>query len=126
MVAARVLGGEAISSPPNHPLAMHEKLAAKIEEFKAMGIQYTFDGFAVADLLTQLDNLAEINFVDFKGSRLSIWLGEITATPKDIVATIPAASLLSAITAGTEDTPQGYKLWFEWMLPKDIPYEKQI
>ncbi len=56
-----------------------------------MGIQYTFDGFAVADLLTQLDNIAEINFVEFKGSRLSIWLGEIKATPKEVVSLISAA-----------------------------------
>jgi len=105
---------------------MHEKLAAKIEEFKAMGIQYTFDGFAVADLLTQLDNLVVINYVEFKGSRLSIWIGEIKATPKEIVSAIPTASLFGAMTAGSEDTPQGYKLWFEWMLPKGIHYEKKI
>lgn len=105
---------------------MHEKLAAKIEEFKAMGIQYTFDGFAVADFLTQVDDLAVINFVEFKGSRLSIWLGEIKATPKEIISVIPTASLFAAMASGTEDTPLGYKLWFEWMLPKDIHYEKQI
>lgn len=112
--------------PPRDPLAMHEKLASKIEEFKAMGIQYTFDGFAVADLLTQLDNLAAINFVEFKGSRLSIWLGEIKGTPKEVMGLIPAASLFGAMTSGAEETPQGYKLWFEWMLPKDIHYEKQV
>ena len=105
---------------------MHEKLAAKIEEFKAMGIQYTFDGYAVADFLTQVDDLANVNFVEFKGSRLSIWLGEIKASPKEIVSAIPTASLFGAMTAGSEDTPQGYKLWFEWMLPKDIHYDKQI
>jgi hypothetical protein len=105
---------------------MHEKLAIKINAFKAMGIQYTFDGFAVADFLTQVDNLAVINFVEFKGSRLSIWLGEIKATPKEIISVIPAASLFAAMASGSEDTPQGYKLWFEWMLPKDIHYEKQV
>lgn len=105
---------------------MHEKLTAKIEDFKAMGIQYTFDGFAVADFLTQLDTVAEISFVDFKGSRLSIWLGLLKGTPKDFAAALPTASLLGTITAGSEDTPQGYKLWFEWMLPKDIYYEKQV
>ncbi len=105
---------------------MHEKLAAKIEEFKAMGIQYTFDGFAVADFLTQLDTIAVINYVEFKGSRLSIWLGELKGTTRDWANAIPSASLLGTITAGAEDTPQGYKLWFEWMLPKDIHYEKQI
>jgi len=105
---------------------MHEKLAEKIEEFKAMGIQYTFDGYAVADLLTQLDTLAAINFVEFKGSRLSIWLGEIKGTPKEVTGLIPAASLFGAMTSGAEETPQGYKLWFEWMLPKDIHYEKQV
>jgi hypothetical protein len=99
---------------------MHEQLQAKIEEFKAMGLQYTFDGFAVADLLTQLDALATINYVDFKGNRLSIWLGEIKGTPKDVMALMPAASLFGAMTSGAEDTPQGYLLWFEWMLPKDI------
>jgi hypothetical protein len=105
---------------------MHVELAAKIEEFKAMGIQYTFDGYTVSDFLTQVDNLAEVNFVEFKDSRLSIWLGEIKATPKEIVAAIPTASLFGAMAAGSEDTPQGYKLWFEWMLPKDIHYEKNI
>jgi hypothetical protein len=105
---------------------MHEKLAAKIEEFKAMGIQFTFDGFAVADFLIQLDTIAVINFVEFKGSRLSVWLGELRGTMRDWVNAIPFASLLGTIAAGTEDTPQGYKLWFEWMLPKDIYYEKQV
>ncbi len=105
---------------------MHEKLAAKIEEFKAMGIQFTFDGFAVADFLTQLDTIATINFVDFKGSRLSVWVGDIKGTPKEIMGLIPAAGLFGAMTSGTEETPEGYKLWFEWMLPKDIYYEKQV
>jgi hypothetical protein len=105
---------------------MHEKLAEKIEEFKAMGIQYTFDGYAVADLLTQLDAIAEIAFVEFKGSRLSVWLKELKGTPKDFAAALPAASLLGTIAASSEDTPQGYKLWFEWMLPKDIYHQKQV
>jgi hypothetical protein len=105
---------------------MHEKLAAKIEEFKAMGIQFTFDGFAVADFLTQLDTIATINLVDFKGSRLSVWVGDIKGTPKEIMGLIPAAGLFGAMTSGTEETPEGYKLWFEWMLPKDIYYQKQI
>jgi hypothetical protein len=105
---------------------MHEKLAAKIEEFKAMGIQFTFDGFAVADFLTQLDTIAIINFVEFKGSRLSVWLSELRGTTRDWAKAIPSASLLGTMAAGTEDTPQGYKLWFEWMLPKDNYHEKQV
>jgi hypothetical protein len=105
---------------------MHEKLAAKIEEFKAMGIQFTFDGFAVADFLTQLDTVATINFVDFKGSRLSVWIGDIKGTPKEVMGLIPVAGLFGAMTSGTEETPQGYLLWFEWMLPKDIYYQKQV
>ena len=105
---------------------MHEKLAAKLEEFKAMGIQYTFNGFAVADLLIQLDTLADIYYVEFKGSRLSVWLGELKGTPQELVSALPTASLLGTITAGSEDTPQGHKLWFEWMLPKDIHFEKQV
>jgi hypothetical protein len=105
---------------------MHEKLAEKIEEFKAMGIQYTFDGFAVADLLTQLDAVTTINFVEFRGNRLTIFIGEIKGTPKDILNLLPAASLFGAMTSGAEETPQGYKLWFEWMLPKDIYNLKQI
>jgi len=120
------LGRVSNKFPPSVPSAMHEKLAAKIEAFKAMGIQYTFDGFAVADFLTQLDTLAEIKYVEFKGSRLSIWIGEFKGTAKDWSAALPSASLLGTITAGAEDTSQGYKLWFEWMLPKDMHYEKQI
>jgi hypothetical protein len=111
---------------PHIPVVMHENLAAKIEEFKAMGIQFTFDGFAVADLLTQLDNLAVINYVEFKGSRLSIWLGDIKGTPKEVIGLIPTASLFGSMTSGAEDTPQGYILWFEWMLPKDLYYQKQV
>jgi hypothetical protein len=30
------------------------------------------------------------------------------------------------MTSGAEETPEGYKLWFEWMLPKDIYYQKQV
>jgi hypothetical protein len=105
---------------------MHEKLAEKIEEFKAMGIQYTFDGFAVADLLTQLDAVTTINFVDFRSNRLTIFIGEIKGTTKDILNLLPAASLFGAMTSGAEETPQGYELWFEWMLPKDIYNLKQI
>jgi len=112
--------------PPIIPITMHEKLAAKIEEFKAMGIQFTLDGFAVADFLTQLDAFTDIRYIEFKGSRLSIWLGELKGTTKDWAAMIPLASILGTITACAEDTPEGYKLWFEWMLPKDIHYEKQI
>jgi hypothetical protein len=52
---------------------MHEKLAAKIDEFK--------------------------------GSRLSVWLGELRGTMRDWVNAIPFASLLGTIAAGTEDTP---------------------
>jgi len=105
---------------------MHEKLAAKIEEFKAIGIQYTFDGFVVAELLTQLDALATINYVEFKSNRLSIWLGDITGTPKQVMTLLLAASLLGAMTSGAEETPQGYMLYFEWMLPKDIYNLKQV
>lgn len=105
---------------------MHEKLAEKIEEFKAMGIQYTFDGFAVADLLIQLDAVTTINFVEFRGNRLSIFIGEIKGTPKAVMNLLPTTSLFGAMTSGAEETPQGYKLWFEWMLPKDIYNLKQI
>ncbi len=105
---------------------MHPDLQAKIDEFRNMGLQYTFDGFAVADLLTQLDAVATINYADFKGSRLSIWLGEIKGTPKEVMALLPAAGLLGAMTSGTEETPQGYLIWFEWMLPKDIYHQKQV
>jgi hypothetical protein len=105
---------------------MHEKLAAKIDEFKAMGIQFTFDGFAVADFLTQLEAVATINFVDFKGSRLSVWVGDIKGIPKEVIALIPAAGLFGAMASGAEETTEGYKLWFEWMLPKDIYYQKQV
>ena len=105
---------------------MHEKLAAKIEEFKAMGIQFTFDGFAVADFLTHLDIIATINYVDFSNNRLSVWLGEIRGNPKEVMGIVPAASLFGAMTSGAEETSEGYKLWFEWMLPKDIYYQKQV
>ena len=112
--------------PTRDLVVMHVKLAEKIEEFKKMGIQYTFDGFVVADFLTQLEDIAEIKFVEFKCSRLSVWIGELKGKPKDFASILPTASLLSTITAGSEDTPQGYKLWFEWMLPKDLHYEKQV
>ncbi len=105
---------------------MDEKLAEKIEAFRAMGLQYTFDGFAVADLLTQLDAVAAVNFVEFRNSRLSIWIGEVTGKQKDVLSLLPAAGLLGAMTSGAEETPQGYKLWFEWMLPKDIYNLKEI
>lgn len=105
---------------------MHEELAAKIEEFKAIGIQYTFDGFIVAELVTQIDALAKVNYAEFKNSRLSIWLGDITGTPKQVMTLLVAASLLGAMTSGAEETPQGYKLYFEWMLPKDIYNLKQV
>jgi hypothetical protein len=105
---------------------MHEKLAAKIEEFKAMGIQYTFDGFIVAELLTQMDSIATINYVEFKANCLSIWLGDITGTQKQVMSLLVAAGLLGAMSSGADETPQGYKLWFEWMLPKDIYNLKQV
>ncbi len=105
---------------------MNDRLAAQIEEFKAMGIQYTFDGFVVADLLTQMDAVAKIVHVEFRESRLAIWLGDIIGTPKQAVTLLPAASLLGAMTAGAEETPQGYMLYFEWMLPKDIYHLKEI
>ncbi len=105
---------------------MNDRLEAQIEEFKAMGIQYTFDGFVVADLLTQMDAIAKILRVEFRGSRLSIWLGDISGTPKQVMALLPAAGLLGAMTAGAEETPQGYLLYFEWMLPKDIYNLKEI
>jgi hypothetical protein len=30
------------------------------------------------------------------------------------------------MTAGMEESLQGYELWFEWLLPKDMHYEKQV
>jgi len=105
---------------------MHDKLQAKIDGFKAMGIQYTFDGFVVAELLTQLDTIANIRYVDFSGSRLSIWLGDITGTPKQVMTLLIAASLMGAMTSGAEETPQGYLLWFEWMLPKDFYNQTRV
>jgi hypothetical protein len=104
---------------------MHEELAAKIKQFKEIGIQYTFDGFVVAELLTQLDALAKVNYVEFKNNCLSIWVGDLIGTPKQVMTLLPAASLLGAMTSGAEETPRGYKLYFEWMLPKDI-YNLQV
>ena len=105
---------------------MNEKLADKIEEFKSMGIQYTFDGFAVADFLTQLDGLADVKYVEFNRSRLSVLLGDIKGSSREIINLVPAASLLGTISGGVEEVSEGLKLWFEWLLPKEIYYEKSI
>ena len=105
---------------------MHEKLVEKINQFNTMGVQFSFDGLAVADFLTQLDGLVEIRFVEFKNSRLSIWLGESKVKPEAFYPLLSTASFLNPISSSVEDTIQGIVLWFEWMLPKDIYYEKQI
>jgi hypothetical protein len=105
---------------------MHEKLAKKIEQFRNMGVQFSFDGFAVADFLTQLDDLVEIRFIEFKNSRLSILLGIPKVKTEDFYPILSTASFLNPISSSLEDTTGGIVLWFEWMLPKDIYFEQQI
>ncbi len=86
---------------------MHEELAAKIEQFKEIGIQYTFDGFVVAELLTQLDALAKVNYVEFKNNCLSIWLGDLTGTPKTGHDTPPRRQLARSDDVRRRGDPAG-------------------
>ncbi len=105
---------------------MNEKLDRQIKAFKEIGVQFTFDGYAVADLLTMLDEAAEVRGVDFTNSRLTVLIGDTKADKRQTLGLIAQASLLGAITAGTDEVEGGTKLWFEWMLPKDFYYEKKV
>jgi hypothetical protein len=105
---------------------MNEKLDRQIKAFKEIGIQYTFDGYAAADLLTMLDDAADVRDVDFTNSRLTALVGDAKVNKKQTLSLIAQASLLGAITAGTDEVEGGTKLWFEWMLPKDFYYEKKV
>ncbi len=105
---------------------MNEKLDKQIKAFKEIGVQFSFDGYAVADLLTMLDDAADVKEADFAGNRLTVLLGEVRAEKRKMLGLVAQASLLGAITAGVDEVEGGTKLWFEWMLPKDFYYEKKV
>jgi len=105
---------------------MNEKLNRQIKAFRDIGVQFTLDGYSVADFLTMLDNTADVRDVDFAGSRLTALVGDIKTDKRQTLSLIAQASLLGAITAGTDEVEGGTKLWLEWMLPKDFYYEKKV
>lgn len=105
---------------------MNEKLDRQIKAFREIGVQFTLDGYAVADFLIMLDDAANVRDIDFAGSRLTALVGDVKAVKRQTLGLIAQASLLGAITAGTDEVEGGTKLWFEWMLPKDFYYEKKV
>ena len=99
-------------------IAMNEYLHSKIENLRSMGFFYTFDGYAVADFLNQLDNVIQIKDLVFQESRLTILTGDLKSTkPEDFLLLLPAASLLNVAASALEQGPYVNELWFEWILP---------
>ena len=96
---------------------MDEKNRETIEKLKQIGMNYTFDGEYVADFIERVDKILEINYIEFTGSKLFLWVGETTKPDTvDLLKVITKATLLNIQAAGYETTPQGLKMYFEWYI----------
>ena len=88
-----------------------------VEKLRQIGMNYTFDGEYVADFIERLDKIIQIYHIEFTGSILNIWVGDISNTdPVELLKVITKATLLNIQAAGYETTPQGLKLYFEWYI----------
>ena len=100
---------------------MDADIAEKIGQIRSIGFQFTFDGNSVADFIESLDKVFEIVNVEMSGARLVIYITELRETNiEDLLSLIPMATMLEVAAASFERKQEGYLLWFEWILPKEI------
>ena len=96
---------------------MDERNRETVEKLRQLGMNYTFDGEYVADFIERVDKILEINYIEFTGSKLFLWVGETTKPDTvDLLKVITKATLLNIQAAGYETTPQGLKMYFEWYI----------
>ena len=105
---------------------MNDQVAEKIKEFKEMGIIFSFDGFAVADFVSQLDKVVDVKSVGFNESRLVILIGEIKQIKTvDLLPLITAAAMLNVANAFEQQQGEEHELLFEWILPREYSKPKE-
>jgi len=106
---------------------MNDQVSEKIKEFKEMGIIFSFDGFAVADFVSQLDKVVDVKSVNFTESRLTIVIGEIKQIKTmDLLPLIPAAAMLNVANAFEQKQGENHELLFEWILPREYSKPKEV
>jgi hypothetical protein len=100
---------------------MHPRITEMIAYLRSIGYVYTFDGNAVSDFIEKLDRVVDINNIEITGARLSLYITSLKeAKIEDLLSILPLATMLEVAAASLDKLPDGYRLWFEWILPQSI------
>jgi len=102
---------------------LSDPLERRIAEIRAIGFKYSFDGGAVADFLEYLSRVVSINYLELKGARLTVRIGEFKeASSEEVAQLLSSAALLNVSASSVETDDQATKIWFEWILPTSSPF----
>lgn len=102
---------------------LSDPLEKKIAEIRAIGFNYSFDGKAVADFLERLNKVVGIRYVELRGARLTVWVGEVKEVNSgEMAQLLSTVALLNVSASSVETDDQAIKIWFEWILPSTSPF----